>query len=97
MDKEMLEKIATELRSCGKALTALAEQLTKTEEASEATPVKQPDVTLEEVRTVLAGLSRNGLTAQVRELLKKHGADRLSEVNPAEYAAILKEAESLGS
>lgn len=93
MDKEMLEKIATELHSCGKALTALAEQLAKTDEAS----VKQPEATLEEVRTVLAGLSRNGLTAQVRELLQKHGADRLSKVNPVEYAAILKEAESLGS
>ena len=46
---------------------------------------------------MLAVLSRNGLTAQVRELLQKHGADRLSEINPAEYAAILKEAESLGS
>ena len=45
---------------------------------------------------MLAVLSRNGLTAQVRELLQKHGVGRLSEVNPAEYAAILKEAESIG-
>ena len=97
MDKEMLERIATELNSCGKALTTLAEQLAKTDEPSEVPTSNQPEFTLEEVRTVLAELSRSWLTAKVRELLQKHGADRLSEVNPAEYAAILKEAESLGS
>ena len=97
MDKKFMEQIATELQTCGKALTALAEQLAQMGETSEVPTTNQPEVTLEEVRTVLAGLSRNGLTAKVRELLHKHGADRLSEVNPAEYAAILKEAESIGS
>ena len=97
MDKKFMEQIATELQTCGKALTALAEQLVQMGETSEVSKTNQPEVTLEEVRTVLAELSRSGLTAKVRELLQKHGADRLSEVNPAEYAAILKEAESLGS
>ena len=56
-----------------------------------------PQLTLEEVRTTLAELSRNGLTAEVREIIKKHGADRLSGLDTAEYAAVLKEAKSLGS
>ena len=97
MDKKVMEQIATELQTCGKALTALAEQLAQIGEPSEVPTSNQPEFTLEEVRTVLAELSQSGLTAKVRELLQKHGADRLSEVNPAEYAAILKEAESLGS
>ena len=32
-------------------------------------------------------------TEAIRQLLSKHGAQRLSEINPQEYAAILKEAE----
>ena len=87
-----MDTIVKELRDCAAALSRIADMLAKREQ-----PPKSAAPTLEEVRSVLAGLSRNGLTAQVRELLQKHGADRLSEVNPAEYAAILKEAESLGS
>ena len=101
MDKQEMELAVAELRKCGEALVGVAERLAKAmgetvPEAHKET-VAEAAPTLEEVRTVLAGLSRNGLTAQVRELLQKHGADRLSEVNPTEYAAILKEAESLGS
>ena len=52
-------------------------------------------LTLEEVRAVLAEKSRSGHTEEVRELLAKHGADKLSEIGPAEYAALLAEAEVL--
>lgn len=53
------------------------------------------DVTLEEVRAALAEKSRSGKTVAVKELLAKHGANRLSDVDPAEYAALLAEAEVL--
>ncbi len=56
---------------------------------------KQEPLTLEEVRAVLAEKSRSGHTEEVRELLAKHGADKLSEIDPAEYAALLAEAEVL--
>ena len=52
-------------------------------------------LTLEEVRAVLAEKSRAGHTEEVRGLLAKHGADKLSEIDPAEYAALLAEAEVL--
>ncbi|MBO6204512.1 MAG: NAD-dependent DNA ligase [Selenomonas sp.] len=86
-----MDTIVKEIRDCAATLSRIADMLAKQEQSPE---VAAP--TLEEVRTVLAELSRNGLTAQVRELLQKHGVGRLSEVNPAEYAAILKEAESIG-
>jgi len=57
-------------------------------------PEEKP-LTLEEVRAVLAEKSRAGHTAEVRELLNKHGADKLSGIDPAEYAALLAEAEVL--
>lgn len=57
-------------------------------------PEEKP-LTLEEVRAVLAEKSRAGHTAEVKELLNKHGADKLSEIDPAEYPALLAEAEVL--
>lgn len=63
----------------------------------EPKPPEPKAVTLEEVRAVLADKSRAGFTAQVKELLKKHGADKLSAVDPAEYKALLADAEVLGN
>ncbi len=62
--------------------------------AAKQEPGEKP-LTLEEVRAVLAEKSRSGHTEEVRELLAKHGADKLSEIDPAEYAALLAEAEVL--
>ena len=55
----------------------------------------EKEVSLEEVRAVLAEKSHAGLTAQVRELLEKYGAEKLSLVDPVNYAALLKDAEGL--
>lgn len=53
-------------------------------------------VTLAEVRAVLANKSRAGFTEEVKQLVMKHGAEKLSGVPESEYAALMKEAESLG-
>jgi hypothetical protein len=52
-------------------------------------------VTLEQVRTVLADKSQQGFTADVRTLLEKYGAPKLSQIDPANYAALMADAESL--
>ena len=52
-------------------------------------------LTLEQVRAVLAEKSRAGHTAEVKALLLKHGADKLSDIDPAEYPALLADAEVL--
>lgn len=52
-------------------------------------------LTLEEVRMVLAEKSRAGHTAEVRALLVKHGAEKLSDIDPARYPALLADAEVL--
>ena len=59
--------------------------------------VKEPTLTLEEVRTVLAEKSRNGFTAEIKELLKKYGASKLSEVDSKNYEALLKDTEELNN
>jgi len=54
-------------------------------------------LTLEDVRAKLADKSRLGYTADVKALLLKHGAEKLSAIDPAEYPALMKEAEVLGN
>ena len=66
----------------------------KEAKAAKQEPEEKP-LTLEEVRAVLAEKSRSGHTEEVRALLNKHGADKLSEIDPAEYPALLAEAEVL--
>ena len=59
----------------------------------DAKPAKQEleekPLTLEEVRTVLEEKSRSGHTEKVRELFAKYGADKLSEIDTAEYPVLL--------
>ena len=63
--------------------------------AAEGTPVMKPVLTLEEVRAVLAEKSRAGHTAEIRSLLQKYGADKLSKIDPSNYKALLADAEVL--
>lgn len=41
--------------------------------------------------------SRAGFTAEVKAIITKHGADKLSAINPEEYAAVLTDVEVLGN
>lgn len=67
----------------------------KVEPPTEKTGVKSKPLTLEQVRAALAEKSRAGHTSEVKALLIKHGADKLSDIDPAEYPALLAEAEVL--
>lgn len=67
----------------------------KTETSSEE-PTKKP-VSLAEVRALLAEKSRDGFTAEVRAIIVAHGSNKLSEIDPSEYAAVMKEAEGIGN
>ena len=53
------------------------------------------EYTFTEVRTFLADKSRAGHTAEVKKILAVHGADKLSDLDKAEYAAVMAEAEVL--
>ena len=83
-----------EPEKAGKAGKTAKNTAKKDAKAAKQEPEEKP-LTLEEVRAVLAEKSRSGHTEEVRELLAKHGADKLSEIDPAEYAALLAEAEVL--
>ncbi len=99
-----LDLCVSELRSVAQSLNTVADSLTslfsgsqpRTSVQPESKPTSKP-LTLEDVRAVLAEKSRNGHTAKVRELIEKHGAAKLSEIDPQKYAALLTEAEVLGN
>ena len=76
-------------------LIPMSESLTQACQKYAEAPKKQ--LSLTEVRAVLAEKSRAGFTKEVKELLIKHGADKLSEINPDEYEALLTEVEVLGN
>lgn len=65
------------------------------EERKATATIPEIVLTLEEVRKTLAGYSRNGKTAEVKALLQKYGANRLSEIKPQDYESLLKDAEVL--
>ena len=95
-----------ELRNAAAAITDVANWLTEmfsttaaVDEAQESEPVStpEPQLTLEQVRAVLAGKSRMGFTAEIRTLLQKYGAAKLSGIDPANYKALVADAEVLGN
>ena len=54
---------------------------------------RQP--TLEDVRAVLAQKSAEGRASDIHALLDRYGAKKLSAVDPARYAELLRDAEAL--
>lgn len=91
--------IARGLRSLADLLEAFADVCRDSKEPKviEVQEVKDlPKVSLEEVRAVLALKSQSGRTAEVKKLIAKYGASKLSEVPPEHYAALIKDAEVLG-
>ena len=84
-----------EVNECAKNLMNIANNLQKLLILEKVEEQKEINITLEEVRRVLANKSNNGKTAQVRELIKKYGAERLSDVDKKYYFELMKEAEVL--
>ena len=81
---ELLAKAVDDINKCRQELKSQLAPEVPTEPAIELVPI-----TFEEVRTRLAELSRDGKTAQVRELIAKFGATKLSEVDKKHYPAIM--------
>lgn len=67
------------------------------EKESKTKKEKAKVYTLEDVRGVLAEKSQNGLTSEVKSLIAKFGGSKLSDIDPSNYEAIIKEAEVLGN
>ena len=95
-----LSQVLEEMIACGegmiKAANALKDIFSSTEEAP-AVPESAPSYTKEDVRGILAAKSAAGFKKEVKELLAKYGAQQLKQIDPKNYAALMKEAEVIGN
>ena len=89
-----LSQILDEMVSCGENLIQTAKAL---KDIFSSTEEEKKSVSLEDVRAVLAEKSRRGFTEEVKEIISKHGADKLSGIDPSEYESLLSEAEVIGN
>lgn len=93
---QTIEDLRNAAVSINNAADWLYKQFSGSDESEATEPVKpepKKELKLEDVRPVLANLSRSGHTSEVRELLQKYDAAKLSAVDPANYEALLKDAE----
>lgn len=96
-----LELAIKDLRSAAATINEVANTLaemfsTTVDEVSDAAALAKPQLTLEQVRAVLADKARMGFTAEIRSLLQKYGAAKLSGIDPIHYETLVAEAEVLG-
>lgn len=97
-----LDMAIRDLRSAAATINDVADTLAEvfsgtphTGGTQETEPPAEPTLTLEQVRAVLADKSRQGHTAEIRALLQKYGASKLSDIDPANYKALLADVEVL--
>lgn len=103
-----LSQTVDELKTAANLLLSVADSLldlfsgtvgisAEVKEVKKPAPVKEGKLTLESVRAVLAQKSRDGYTDEIRALLEKHGANKLSEIDPKKYKKLLEEVKVLGN
>ena len=88
-----------ELKKCGETLIALSEAMRGTEPqpVPASAPVEVKPVSFEELRALLAKKTRVSKqnTDAIRELLLKHGVNKLSELKKEDYQTLMDEAKEL--
>lgn len=94
----LTEKVTSEYLNTFETIYDSAEDEPQATEAPKEQPApeqKTETVTFVQLRSRLAEISRAGHTAEIKELITKHGAEKLSDVKETDYAALLAEAEEL--
>ena len=96
---EELRNAAATITDVANWLTEMFSTTTAVDETQKSEPVSPPEpvLTLEQVRAVLADKSRMGFTAEIRTLLQKYGAAKLSGIDPVHYKALGADAEVRGN
>ena len=94
----LTEKITSEYLNTFETIYDPAEDEPQAAEAPKEQPTPKQEeatVTFVQLRSRLSEISRNGKTAEVKELIAKYGASKLSDIAESDYAAVLAEAEGL--
>ena len=93
MDKQKL--LLAALSDLKLAVENLEAVITGDHEPEQTGIQEKQDITLEQVRAILAEKSRAGHSEKIKALIKSRGADKLTEVDPKYYADLIAAAEAL--
>ena len=95
----LLLDVVEDMRSLADSLQSVADSIQGNTAAPEEVPTQPvdntPQITIDQVRTLLAEKSGEGKTQAVKALLYKYDAGKLSGVKPEDYAALMEEARKL--
>jgi hypothetical protein len=91
---KLLKDIAHDMHALADSLNTLASALESDKPEVQEQQAK-PELSLSDVRAVLAKKSQAGFTKEIKALIEKYGAEKLSAVEPTHYEALLKEVEGL--
>ena len=90
----LLQNVIDDLQALTNSLSTLATAIENGEQQEPASVEPEaPALTLSDVRAVLARKSQAGFTKEIKALIEKYGAEKLSDVNPEHYEALLQEVE----
>ena len=67
----------------------------KQEQPEKAEVQQESPATLEGIRALMAQKTQEGKSKEIKELLQKYGAAKLSAVKPEDYPALMQEAQVL--
>ena len=87
--KDVYKEIANTFEKLSKCFSQLAKEEPLQEKKSNST------LTIEKIREVLYAKSQCGKTAQIKELLNKFNAKKLSEVDVSDYEKLMAECEQI--
>ncbi len=91
--------VAEGLRGLAKAEGGTKEKAVKAQKAEKQEPVaevqQESPATLEGIRALMAQKTQEGKSKEIKELLQKYGAAKLSAVKPEDYPALMQEAQVL--
>lgn len=87
------EDLLARLKDIASSINEVIENLEDNESSSKA----EPEVTLEQLRGVMAAKARIGYANDLRTIINKYGGEKLSDISKDNYNALLKEVEAIGN
>ena len=90
---DSLMKVTSLLREIFSAAAAASVSVPDPQPEEEAVPAKS--YTFADVRKAFAAKSHEGFTDQVRALISRYGADKLSGISESDYPALMKDLEAI--
>ena len=103
MTPDKAQKISNDLASLAASMAEIVAEIkamydidhdSDEPELQKEEPKPQPPM-IEDVRGILADKAASGFREAVQTLIKKHGADRLSDIDSSQYDTLIKEARAL--